>query len=159
MANQAIQTREATLPAVETQLLDKLLVIAKASRALLGVQLAEIGLNVGQDQMIVLLSPNNPSKVGAVADALNVRPSTVSKMADRLRAMGLVEKVSVDIDARCTELRLTQAGEQKKLEVQTCWETLETNLVRAHPAVDGPELRQSLEEIEIILRARLSRLR
>lgn len=150
---------EAPQAAVQGGVLEKLLVIAKASRALLGVRLAEIGLNVGQDQMIALLSAETPCKVGAVADALNVRPSTVSKMADRLTATGLVEKGTVALDARCTELRLTEAGEAKKLEVARCWDELEAQLVRAYPVLDDPSLRDALDEIDTILRARLSRLR
>ncbi len=148
-----------TAQAVETGLLDKLLLIAKASRALLGVRLAEIGLNPGQDQMIVLLEREVRCKVGAVADALNVRPSTVSKMADRLRAMGLIDKETIELDARCTELSLTDAGKAKKIEVLACWQELELQLVDANPQLADPRLRESLELIESVLKSRLSRLR
>lgn len=75
---------------------------------------AEHGLSHVQHQLMLAVrgsaSPAGPT-VGEVADALLVKPHTAGELADRLRALGFVERVRDTEDHRRVHLRLTEAGE------------------------------------------------
>lgn len=65
-----------------------LLSISKSTRAFLALLLSDIGLHLGQDQLIACLRHGEPMSVSTLADRIAVRPSTVSKMLDRLVEKG-----------------------------------------------------------------------
>ncbi|KQT83069.1 MarR family transcriptional regulator [Aurantimonas sp. Leaf443] len=136
-----------------------LLSIAKSTRAFLALLLAEIDLHPGQDQLLDRLEPATPISVSALADALSVRPSTVSKMLDRLIDKGLVARESSSSDARRTMVRLTEEGVGVQLKVRQLWDRFETDLVSA---IEAPELRDldgALMRIGDLLSQKLRRLR
>ncbi|WP_244497571.1 MarR family winged helix-turn-helix transcriptional regulator [Aureimonas sp. AU40] len=143
----------------EAQLVTALLSISKSTRAFLALLLAQIDLHPGQDQLLVRLTPGESVSVSALAEQLAVRPSTVSKMLDRLIEKSLVLRESNSRDARRTMVTLTPAGEAAKQRVRTLWMRLETELGNS---MEGPErqgLLASLQQVDHLLSARLRRLR
>lgn len=140
-------------------ILPSLLSIAKSTRAFQALLLAEVGLHPGQDQLLDSLDPSNPSSVSMLADQLSVRPSTVSKMLDRLIARGLVARTPNSRDARQTMVQLTSAGEEAQVAIREIWQRLEADLTSSIPSGDLVALDRSLTHVGEILAQKLRRLR
>ena len=85
---------------LQARMLPGLLLISKISRALWGLKLSKAGFHNGQDELILVLEENNPVSVSFIADELRIRPSTVSKMLDRLEEKKLAKRMKHKADAR-----------------------------------------------------------
>ncbi|MCE7027481.1 MarR family winged helix-turn-helix transcriptional regulator [Jiella avicenniae] len=140
-------------------LVPSLLSIAKSTRAFLTILLAEIDLHPGQDQLLDRLEIENPVNVSTLAELLAVRPSTVSKMLDRLIERGLVSRSANARDARRTMVHLTPAGLEAQRQVREIWMKLEADLTAALTPEDIAVLDESLYRAGDILTQRLRRLR
>ncbi|WP_244630862.1 MarR family winged helix-turn-helix transcriptional regulator [Aureimonas sp. ME7] len=147
------------LPNGQVGLVQHLLSISKSTRAFLSLLLMELDLHPGQDQLLARVEPGVPISVSALADQLAVRPSTVSKMLDRLMEKKLVERASHREDARRTMVMLTPAGEALRRRVTELWDKLEVELSSAVPPEKREALLRSLGEADTLLSAKLRRLR
>ena len=136
-----------------------LLSIAKSTRAFLALLLTEIDLHPGQDQLLNRLQPNESVSVSMLADQLAVRPSTVSKMLDRLIEKKLVLRASSSRDARRTMIMLTPQGSAAKLAVRGVWDKLEHELGAALGVNDREKLMLALDQVDHLLSTKLRRLR
>lgn len=136
-----------------------LLTISKSTRAFLALLLTEIGLHPGQDQLLHSLHPGQQLSVSALADQLAVRPSTVSKMLDRLIEKKLVLRTTSSGDARRTMVLLTEEGESARLAVQSLWQRLDDELAAALPDGQQRDMVNALQQMDKVLSARLRRLR
>lgn len=143
----------------EFKLVPPLLSIAKSTRAFLALLLAEAGLHPGQDQLLDRLEPNVALSVSALAEQLAVRPSTVSKMLDRLIEKDLVTRASSHRDARRTMVTLTEKGRQARILVHATWARLEVDLAGSLTQNEAASLAASLRKADELLSARLRRLR
>ena len=140
-------------------LVPTLLSLTKTTRALMGIRLAELGLHQGQDELLMALQMDKPVSVSALSETLVVRPSTVSKMLDRLCAKGLVERLPSPRDARLTLVKLTQDGQAAKTGVRLLWDMIEVELA-GKMAPDGKDdILGALGTIDGIIGSRLMRLR
>lgn len=93
-------------------LVDQLLV---ASRALVGVaarSLADLDITLPQHRAVVVVAQRPGLGVGDLADALEVHPTTATRMCDRLVAKRLLRRRTSLGDRRATELHLTAPGQQ-----------------------------------------------
>ena len=86
-----------------------------ASRALVAVaarSLATVDDDVTLPQLraLVLLASRGPQLVGALADALDVRPSTATRLCDRLVTKDFVVREVGQDNRRETTIRLADAG-------------------------------------------------
>ncbi|MEF2550763.1 MarR family winged helix-turn-helix transcriptional regulator [Aurantimonas sp. A2-1-M11] len=140
-------------------LVPSLLSIAKSTRAFLALLLADIGLHPGQDQLLDQLDPLAPVSVSALAAQLCVRPSTVSKMLDRLIEKGLVERSTNSSDARRTMVHLTSDGERVQATVRGVWQRLEVDLAHSLSEEELEVLQGSLARTGDLLAQKLRRLR
>lgn len=136
-----------------------LLSIAKSTRAFLALLLSEIDLHPGQDQLLHRLQPDEPVSVSMLADQLAVRPSTVSKMLDRLIEKNLVERAANSRDARRTMVILTPEGEVAQRSVKIIWDRLEAELTSALTRSDVDKLMGALDQVDELLSVKLRRLR
>ncbi|SMC65204.1 DNA-binding transcriptional regulator, MarR family [Fulvimarina manganoxydans] len=143
----------------DVQTVTSLLSIAKSTRAFIALLLAEIGLHPGQDQLLDRLTPGTPISVSVLASELSVRPSTVSKMLDRLIDRGLVIRTANKSDQRRTMVEITPKGETIRSEVREIWRRLETELVSALDQEQRRSLTFKLSQIDEILAQKLRRLR
>lgn len=143
----------------EARLVPALLSIAKSTRAFLALLLSEIDLHPGQDQLLNRLVSGDPVSVSMLADQLAVRPSTVSKMLDRLIEKGLVERATHSRDARRTMVTLTRQGESAQRSVKIIWDRLENELTSALSTGDVEKLMLALNQVDDLLSAKLRRLR
>lgn len=145
--------------ASDARLVPTLLSIAKSTRAFLALLLAEIDLHPGQDQLLQRLQPGETVSVSMLADQLAVRPSTVSKMLDRLIEKELVVRAANNRDARRTMVALTDRGEEVKEKVRKIWNRLEHELTAALQPSDVERLLGALEQVDDLLTVKLRRLR
>lgn len=72
----------------------------------------DVGLTPQQHQVLVALRATEAGEltIGDLANTLLLKPHSVSGMADRLEALGLVQRVTRIEDRRSKALRLTTAG-------------------------------------------------
>ena len=72
------------------------------------------GLTPQQHQALVALraADDGQLSVGQLADALLLKPHSVTGLADRLQALGLVERLRNRADARSVSLQLTPKAKQ-----------------------------------------------
>ena len=142
-----------------SHIVPSLLSIAKSTRAFLTLVLSEIDLHPGQDQLLNRLEREAPVSVSALADQLAVRPSTVSKMLDRLIEKKLVLRAASNRDARRTMVMLTEEGEAAKAAVKVIWDRLEADLVSSLSLADVARVTSVLDQVDDLLSAKLRRLR
>jgi DNA-binding MarR family transcriptional regulator len=89
-----------------------------ASRALVGVAARSLGaiedsITLPQYRALVLLASRGEQNVGVLADALEIHPSTATRLCDRLAKKGLIER-STSIESR-REVTLTLTDEGRTL--------------------------------------------
>jgi DNA-binding MarR family transcriptional regulator len=86
-----------------------------ASRALVGVAArsfvaADAVVTLPQYRALVLLGSRGDQNVSSLAAALEVRPSSASRLCDRLISKGLIERAPSDESRREVTVRLSPAG-------------------------------------------------
>ncbi|MFE6331968.1 MarR family winged helix-turn-helix transcriptional regulator [Streptomyces sp. NPDC057806] len=96
--------------------------VLTASRLLVAVSarsLAEVEerVTLPQFRMLVVLSTRGATKLVALADLLQVAPSTAMRMVDRLIAAGLADRQANPDNRRETLLRLTEEGRRTVADV------------------------------------------
>ncbi|WAJ27862.1 MarR family winged helix-turn-helix transcriptional regulator [Antarcticirhabdus aurantiaca] len=148
-----------SLEIVGLQFVPTLLPLGKNFRALMDLKLQSIGLEVGQDQLLLAITETNSNLVSKLADQLNVRPSTLSKMTDKLAEKGLVLRGKSPADGRVTVLHLTEEGSRMQAEVRELYGLLEGELRDALEPDGNEDMRMGLTAIAVALSKRLSRLR
>jgi DNA-binding MarR family transcriptional regulator len=89
--------------------------IILASRAMVGIaarSLSEVSEDVtlAQYRTLAVLSAQGPRRLADLAEALEVSPSTATRMCDRLVKKTLVQRVRDDLDRREVNLSLTDSG-------------------------------------------------
>jgi DNA-binding MarR family transcriptional regulator len=95
-----------------SELVDAVLASSRALVALSARSIADnTDVTLPQYRMLVVLD-HAPSNLTALADALDVIPSTAMRMVDRLVTAGLVQRTVPQEDRRVTHLELTAAGRQ-----------------------------------------------
>ncbi|SFF17966.1 MarR family winged helix-turn-helix transcriptional regulator [Aureimonas phyllosphaerae] len=143
----------------EVSILVLALSTSQALRALIGLKLAPLGLAPGQDRLLATLHEKGPLTVSGLAEALNVRPSTVSKMMDRLAARGLTKRNHDDVDRRRISVELTDEGRAACQKLHTLCRAIEDEL-RADLDDDGERrMMAGLELLNEAVGQRLKRLR
>lgn len=137
----------------------RLLSIAKLTRAMLGLRLAEINLCAGQDQLLAAFQGNTRASISTLANAVAVRPSTVSKMVDRLIEKGLMHRLRHPDDARATLVELTPLGFHQQRLVAEIWQSVERDLTKSLETAEIRSLCGELRKVDGLLAATMSRLR
>lgn len=101
----------------------------KAHRGNIGVMLAEHGLHVGQEMVLIELWQEDRLRGGELAARLGVEPPTITKMLRRLESCGLVERRPEPSDARSFRVQLTARGRALEELVARCWGAAEERLL------------------------------
>lgn len=87
----------------------RLIALCMLHRRLAGHLLAAHGLHVGQERLLFLIA-DGPRPLGELATVMSVNPPTVTKMASRLEAAGLVSVGRSAADGRVRLATLTSRG-------------------------------------------------
>ena len=99
--------------------------VCRAHRGSVGKLLAEVGLHVGQEMVLVELWREDGLRGSELAERLGVEPPTVTKMLRRLEGCGLVSRRHDPEDARSFRVYLTDEGRSLEEPVVRCWERAE----------------------------------
>ena len=109
--------------------------VCRAHRGNVGGMLAEFGLHVGQEMVLIELWQSDGLRGGELACRLGVEPPTVTKMLRRLENFGLVERRPDPADARSFRVYLTREGEALEGPVSRCFARAEEKtLARLEPS-------------------------
>jgi DNA-binding MarR family transcriptional regulator len=103
--------------------------VCKAHRGNVGELLAEHGLHVGQEMVLIELWESDGLRGGELASRLGVEPPTITKMLKRLEGCGLIERRPDPSDARSFRVYLTALGRDLEGPVAGCWERSEERLL------------------------------
>jgi DNA-binding MarR family transcriptional regulator len=101
-------------PPVDSAVVDAVLT---GSRAMVAVATQSLGAaaeetTIAQYRALVVLSSRGPQRIGDVAEALDVAPSTAGRMCERLVRKGLVRRHRARGDRRAVLVSVTPAGRQ-----------------------------------------------
>jgi DNA-binding MarR family transcriptional regulator len=99
--------------------------VCKAHRGTVGDAVAEVGLHVGQEMVLLHLWQRDGLTPSELAGALGVEPPTVTNMLSRMEKAGLLERCRDSRDARCTRVYLTEKGRELREPVERRWEAVE----------------------------------
>lgn len=105
-----------------------------------------------------MLKDGTPQPVGQIAERLNVRASTVSKMKDRLEEQQLLSESTNALDARNTWLQLTPSGQALVARIQALHHSIHSELEAAVNG-DAKNVGKAVVQIEELLARRLRRMR
>jgi DNA-binding MarR family transcriptional regulator len=117
------------------------LLVAVSARSLASV---EETLTLPQFRMLVVLQSRGELSLSRLAEHLAVNPSTAMRMAERLTAIGMVDRRENEIDRRSVRLALTEAGRRTVAEVTDRRRREIATIVAAIPAAQRADLVQAL---------------
>jgi DNA-binding MarR family transcriptional regulator len=121
--------------------------VCRAHRVHVGELLAEHGLHVGQEMVLVELWQDDGLRGGALAERLGVEHPTITKMLRRLEACGLVERRADPEDARSLRVYLTGKGRELRVPVMRCWERAERTVLAGMNARERGTFRRLLDRV------------
>jgi DNA-binding MarR family transcriptional regulator len=78
----------------------------------------DLGLTPGHVKALLILDPDEPQTMGALAQSFSCDASTMTWLVDRLEERGLVERRSSPIDRRVKTVALTERGLETKKELE-----------------------------------------
>ncbi|MFH9398950.1 MarR family winged helix-turn-helix transcriptional regulator [Streptomyces sp. NPDC017638] len=99
--------------------------VARAHRAAAGQLLRRLGLYPGQELLLMRLWESGPQRQSALIKELDLDPSTVTRMVQRLEQAGFVTRGADPGDRRAVLVTATEAGEALREGVGRMWQELE----------------------------------
>jgi MarR family transcriptional regulator, organic hydroperoxide resistance regulator len=104
--------------------------VSRAHRNQAAVVLADLGLYIGQEILLMYLWENDGLIQSELAELMQVEPPTLTKMLNRMEKAGLLERRRDDSDARICRVYLTQEGRQLQEPVTDAWNVLEQRILK-----------------------------
>lgn len=120
----------------------------KVHRGSVGAALAEVGLHVGQEMVLLRLWRRDGLTPSELAGALGVEPPTVTNMLSRMEKAGLLERCRDPEDARCTRVYLTEKGRELREPVERRWAAVERRALAGISAEEEELLRELLTRVQ-----------
>ena len=121
--------------------------VCRAHRGNVGELLAEVGLHVGQEMVLIELWREDGLRGGELAERLGVEPPTVTKMLRRLEGCGLVSRRQDPEDARSFRVYLTDEGRSLEEPVGRCWERVDEKTLAGMSAGERRALHRLLTKV------------
>jgi MarR family transcriptional regulator, organic hydroperoxide resistance regulator len=147
-ADRACATAPPTpMPITET-LLHQIVQLAKAWRGLIRQQLAEVGLHIGQEQLLLQLWREDGLSQAQLAERMRVEAPTVTKMLQRLERAKLVRRSRDRAGTRAYLVHLTDAGRALREPVETVWSAAERSVTGKLDPAELGTLRELLRRLD-----------
>lgn len=121
--------------------------IGKHHRTKSNALLNNTGIHAGQEMLLYQLIQEDGQTITGLAKVLFVKPATLSNMADRMLANGLVEKRAGTIDKRKTRLFITDKGREAYKTVSDAWDSIESKTTRGLSVLDKFMLKRLLDRV------------
>ncbi|MDP8949348.1 MAG: MarR family transcriptional regulator [Actinomycetota bacterium] len=125
--------------------------VGRAHRGNVGELLAEVGLHVGQEMVLIELWREDGLRGGELAERLGVEPPTVTKMLRRLERCGVVRRRQDPDDARSFRVYLTDEGRSLEEPVARCWERVEEKTFAGMSAGERETFHRLLTKVRVNL--------
>jgi DNA-binding MarR family transcriptional regulator len=103
--------------------------VSKAHRNQAGMVLAELGLHIGQEILLMYLWENDGLIQSELAELMEVEPPTLTKMLHRMEKAGLLERCKNQKDGRTCCIYLTEKGRSLQETVTKAWNELEKRIL------------------------------
>lgn len=110
--------------------------------------LDELGLQGGQEFVLAQLSETNGCSQSSLAEALSVKPPTITKIVRKLEEADLIERRQDPDDARVQQVFLTEDGEELIEPIEACWELGEEVMLDGFTTEERLLLRRMLIQIQ-----------
>lgn len=107
-----------------------------------------VDLDPGSIKMITLLSAQGPQRPSVLARNMVTGPSNISKIAQRLIAAGLAQRISDPDDARAHQLALTESGRHVAGAFVRAGNGMVDDLLHGWSERERQELLRSLQKLE-----------
>lgn len=135
------------LPAPTPGVVDAVL---SASRALISVATKSLGaaaeeITITQYRALVVLASRGPQRLGDLAGALEIAPSTVGRMSDRLVSKRLIRRHRAQADRRVVQVSLTPLGQQVVDETTSRRRTLISEILGVLPPARHQAVAEALQ--------------
>lgn len=127
--------------------------VARAHRVTAGQLLRRLGLYAGQELLMMQLWEAGPQRQSDLIKLLELDPSTVTRMVQRLEQAGFVTRQPDPADRRAVLVETTPAGEALRREVGQVWQELEDRTLAGIAAEDRAALMRLLGLLEANLTA------
>ncbi|GAA3245424.1 MarR family winged helix-turn-helix transcriptional regulator [Nonomuraea helvata] len=93
----------------------------RAHRAVLQRRMAQLGLHLGQELLIVDIHHNPDTTQAELVQRIGFEQPTIAKALTRMERTGFVQRTADPNDRRVTRLRLTERGEAVVAAVTAAW--------------------------------------
>ncbi len=124
-----------------------LMQVAKAHRARMGEGLAELGLHLGQEAVLMQLWEEEGLTQSQLVERLGVEPPTVTKMLQRMERAGFITRREDVRDARVSRVHLTPRGRKLEASVRAVSRRAEEQLVKQLSSRERDALRRLLRAL------------
>lgn len=129
-----------------------LIQIAKLRRNQSNNLLAEAGIHTGQDALLYYLDIENGQTMTALVKKLQVQYATLSNMADRMEAAGLITREKHESDKRVSRLFISPKGKTVLAKIKTVWQQLESQTASGLSHSEQETLVELLKKVLINLK-------
>jgi len=103
--------------------------LCKAHRHCVSAALAELGLYMGQDTILMQLWVEDGLNQSQLVGGCGVEAPTVTKVLQRMERAGLIERRRDPKDARISRVYLTQRGKSLRRPVYQRWKEIEERML------------------------------
>lgn len=93
----------------------------RAHRAVLQRRMAQLGLHLGQELLIVDIGHNPDTTQAELVQRIGLEQPTIAKALTRMERTGFIQRTADPGDRRVTRLRLTERGESVVDAVTAAW--------------------------------------
>ena len=143
----------------EYPLLQSILSISRSVRWLMSIKLAEIGLHIGQGDLLTSLAEGEIIAVSESAKRLNIRPSSASKLIDRLVEQGFIRRFADPLDSRKSLIEITPSGVLARSKVSRIQVEVEREVFRKITMSEKASIDDRIDSIDRALISLMIRIR
>ncbi|MER5643656.1 MarR family transcriptional regulator [Streptosporangium sp. NPDC002524] len=121
--------------------------VTRAHRAEMQRRMAELGLHLGQELLVVDLHHNPGTTQADLVQRIGIEQPTIAKAITRMERAGFVERAPDPGDRRVTRLRLTERGESVVDAVVAAWARVESRASAGLGEADAARLIRLLHTV------------
>jgi DNA-binding MarR family transcriptional regulator len=121
--------------------------VAKAHRNVVSAALADLGLYLGQEILLMYLWKEDGLTQSELVERMEVEPPTVTKMLNRMEKCGLLHRCRDAKDARIYRVYLTDAGRALQEPVTDIWNVIEHRILADFTLEEKLLLRRFLVQV------------
>ncbi len=132
--------------------------IARMHRTLIGGLLRSVGVFPGQEVLLMQLFERDRRSQTELVKSLDLDPSTVTKMLQRMARSGWIRREQSASDRRVVLVSLTDKGERLRQQVADAWREVEETTIGFLTPPEREQLQELLDRVDSQVRRRKNHL-